>query len=106
AASRPGRGGMLSMGGRPRSGVAGWIPLAAGGCPAAAPSECRTRLGSRHADAIVDADTAVFRGRFKRHSGHHELADLRSLLQALLDRLGQHHKTSWTSRPLPTVVVG
>jgi hypothetical protein len=46
-------------------------------------------------DAAVEVDTGVFRGSFGTTLWRHELADLRALLQALLDQLGQHLKASF-----------
>jgi hypothetical protein len=46
-------------------------------------------------DAVVKVDTGIFRGSFGTTLWAHELADLRALLQALLDQLGQHLKASF-----------
>jgi hypothetical protein len=46
-------------------------------------------------DAVVEVDTGIFRGGFGTTLWAHELANLRALLQALLDRLGQHRKASF-----------
>lgn len=40
-------------------------------------------------DALLEVDTGVFRGGFRTTLWGHELANLRALLQALLDQLGQ-----------------
>jgi hypothetical protein len=46
-------------------------------------------------DAILEVDTDIFRGSFGTTLWRHELANLRALLQALLDQLGQHLKASF-----------
>ena len=46
-------------------------------------------------DAVVEVDTSIFRGSFGTTLWAHELANLRALLQALLDQLGQHRKASF-----------
>ena len=46
-------------------------------------------------DGVVEVDAGVFRGGFGTTIWRHELANLRALLQALLDHLGQHLKASF-----------
>jgi len=46
-------------------------------------------------DGVADVDTGIFRGSFKPTVWAHELANVRSLLAALLNQLGQPRAASF-----------
>jgi hypothetical protein len=46
-------------------------------------------------NAVIEVDSGVFRGSFRTTLWGHEFANLRALVQALVDQLGQHLRASF-----------